>query len=77
MKVDGQNADTFAVVNFWLMQNFSFPFVMDVDVASKEFGIQANSLLEKKATLIIWQGPKALRYVSGVIASFGMKENNN
>ncbi|EIH3908971.1 type VI secretion system tip protein VgrG [Escherichia coli] len=77
LKVDGQNADTFAVVNFWLMQNFSFPFVMDVDVASKEFGIQANSLLEKKATLIIWQGPKALRYVSGVIASFGMKENNN
>ncbi|RZN46508.1 type VI secretion system tip protein VgrG [Escherichia sp. E13S3] len=77
LKVDGQNADTFAVVNFWLMQNFSFPFVMDVDVASKVFDLKANSLLEKKATLTIWQGPKALRYVTGVIASFGMKENNN
>ncbi|HAV1239610.1 TPA: type VI secretion system tip protein VgrG [Salmonella enterica] len=76
LAVDGQEAGTFAVVNFWLMQNYSFPFVLDVDVASKEFGLEAKSLLEKNATLTIWQGPKALRYVTGVVASFGMKENN-
>ncbi|WP_105461122.1 type VI secretion system tip protein VgrG [Escherichia coli] len=77
LKVDGQNADTFAVVNFLLKQHLSFPFELNVDVASKVFDLKANSLLEKKATLTIWQGPKALRYVTGVIASFGMKENNN
>nr|HAT2260205.1 type VI secretion system tip protein VgrG [Citrobacter freundii] len=74
--MDGQDAGTFAVVNFWLMQNNSVPFVLDVDVASDEFDREAKNLLEKNATLTIWQGPKALRYVKGVVASFGMKENN-
>lgn len=76
LDVDGQDAGTFAVVNFWLMQNNSVPFVLDVDVASDEFDREAKNLLEKNATLTIWQGPKALRYVKGVVASFGMKENN-
>lgn len=76
LDVDGQSSATFAVVNFRLIQNLSFPFVMDVDVASEEFDLKVNSLLEKKATLTIWQGPKVLRYVIGVVASFGMKENN-
>ncbi|TBM32137.1 type VI secretion system Vgr family protein [Hafnia paralvei] len=76
LSVDGQAPETFAVVSFWLMQNLSLPFVMDVDVASTEFGLKADSLLEKNATLTIWQGEKALRYVTGVVSSFGMKENN-
>lgn len=76
LDVDGQDAGTFAVVSFWLMQNNSVPFALDVDVASDKFDREAKSLLEKKATLTIWQGPKALRYVIGVVASFGMKENN-
>ena len=76
LEVDGQAPDTFAVVNFQLTQCFSVPFVLNVDVASKEFGLTAERLLEKKATLTIWQGGTALRYVTGVVASFGMKENN-
>jgi len=76
LDVDGQSSDTFAVVSFWLKQRLSFPFVLDVDVASKSFNQEAHNLLEKKATLTIWQGPKALRYVTGVVSSFGMKENN-
>lgn len=76
LKVDGQESETFAVVNFWLSQDYSFPFVLDLDVASKSFKQEAKNLLEKKATLTIWQGPKALRHVSGVISSFKMKENN-
>jgi len=77
LDVDGQDPDTFAVVNFELMQSYSEPFVLDVDVASKLFDRQAKTLLEKKATLTIWQGPKALRYVKGVIANFSIKENDN
>lgn len=74
--VDGQDAETFAVMSFRLMQNNSVPFVLDVDVASDKFDRDAQSLLEKNATLTIWQGPKALRFVKGVVASFAMKENN-
>ena len=36
LEVDGQEPDTFAVVNFRLIQNQSYPFVMSVDVASEE-----------------------------------------
>lgn len=76
LEVDGQAPETFAVIDFSLMQYFSLPFVMDINIASKEFGLSADSLLEKKSTLTIWQGSKALRDITGVVASFGMKENN-
>ncbi|WP_415377634.1 MULTISPECIES: type VI secretion system Vgr family protein [Enterobacterales] len=76
LEVDGQNPDTFAVVNFQLSQCFSVPFVLNVDVASEVFSLAASNLLEKNATLIIWQGPTPLRYVTGVVAKFAIKENN-
>ncbi|NIZ27100.1 type VI secretion system tip protein VgrG, partial [Escherichia coli] len=76
LEVDGQEPDTFAVVNFRLIQNQSYPFVMSVDVASDSFMQTAEMLLEKKATLTIWQGVIPQRYVTGVVAGFGMQENN-
>ena len=76
LEVDGQEPDTFAVVNFRLIQNQSYPFVMSVDVASDSFMQTAEMLLEKNATLTILQGVIPLRYVTGVVAGFGMQENN-
>lgn len=76
LQVDGQEANTFAVVGFCLSQSYSEPFVLDVDVASKKFNCEAKNLLEKNATLTIWQGRTALRHVNGFIASFAMNENN-
>lgn len=76
LEIDGQEPDTFAVVNFRLIQNQSYPFVMSADVASDSFMQTAEMLLEKKATLTIWQGAVAQRYVTGVVAGFGMQENN-
>ena len=76
LEVDGQEPDTFAVVSFRLIQNQSYPFVMSVDVASDSFMQTAEMLLEKKATLTIWQGVIPQRYVTGVVAGFGMPENN-
>ncbi|MCN2662413.1 hypothetical protein MLS01_26360, partial [Escherichia coli] len=51
-----------------LIQNQSYPFVMSVDVASDSFMQTAEMLLEKNATLTIWQGVIPLRYVTGVVA---------
>lgn len=76
LSVDGQEPDTFAVVNFRLTQEFSFPFKLNINVASKSFNQSAQNLLEKNATLTIWQGVKALRYITGVVSNFGMTENN-
>jgi type VI secretion system secreted protein VgrG len=64
------------VVSFSLKENYSSPFVLEVDVTSDFFRLAADELLEKNATLTIWQGQQVLRCVSGVVATFGMKENN-
>ncbi|KSB63628.1 hypothetical protein LFZ48_10085 [Salmonella enterica subsp. salamae serovar 56:z10:e,n,x str. 1369-73] len=48
LEVDGLNPKTFAVVSFQLKQRHSFPFVLDVDVASDSFAETAENLLEKK-----------------------------
>lgn len=77
LQVDGHEVNTFAVVSFWLTQSYSEPFILDVDVASKLFTLEAKGLLEKKVILTIWQGPKIQRYVTGVVTGFGMKENNH
>ncbi|KFB97642.1 VgrG family protein [Trabulsiella guamensis ATCC 49490] len=76
LEVDGQEPDTFAVISFGLKQDYSLPFVLDVDVASDSFRQTAETLLEKNATLTVWQGQQVLRHISGVIATFGTKENN-
>ncbi|WP_054181252.1 type VI secretion system tip protein TssI/VgrG [Trabulsiella odontotermitis] len=76
LEVDGQEPDTFAVISFGLKQDYSLPFVLDVDVASDSFRQTAETLLEKNTTLTVWQGQQVLRHISGVIATFGTKENN-
>ncbi|EDW1644248.1 type VI secretion system tip protein VgrG, partial [Salmonella enterica subsp. enterica] len=76
LEVDGQEPDTFAVVNFRLTQSQSYPFVLSVNVASDSFMQTAEMLLEKKAVLTVWQGTIAQRYVTGVVAGFGTQENN-
>ncbi|EDW1644231.1 type VI secretion system tip protein VgrG, partial [Salmonella enterica subsp. enterica] len=76
LEVDGQEPDTFAVVNFRLIQRQSSPFVLSVNVASDSFMQTAEMLLEKKAVLTVWQGDVAQRYVTGVVAGFGTQENN-
>jgi len=74
--VDGQSADTFAVVTFDLTQNYAAPFTLNVSVASRYFSLTADQLLEKKATFTIWQGATAQRTVLGMVAGFGISENN-
>ncbi|HBH7067800.1 TPA: type VI secretion system tip protein VgrG, partial [Enterobacter cloacae] len=76
LEVDGQEPGAFAVVSFSLKESYSSPFVLEVDVTSDFFRLAADELLEKEVTLTIWQGQQVLRCVSGVIATFGMKENN-
>ncbi|ECJ5919899.1 type VI secretion system tip protein VgrG [Salmonella enterica subsp. salamae] len=76
LEVDGLNPKTFAVVNFQLKQRHSFPFVLDVDVASDSFAETAENLLEKNAILTVWQGGVPQRYISGIVSRFGMKEYN-
>lgn len=77
LDVAGQLPQTFAIVNFSLYLNYSILAELKLDVASKAFNKEAKELLEKKATLTIWQGAKVIYCFSGVIATFSTKESNN
>lgn len=76
LDVDGLGSKTFAVVSFLLKQRYSSPFTLDIEVASDSFRETAEKLLEKNATLTIWQGDTPQRYISGIVTRFGMKEYN-
>ena len=76
LDVDGLGPKTFAVVNFVLRQRHSFPFVLDIDVASDSFGETAEQLLEKNATLTIWEGNTPQRYVSGIVNRISQDVDN-
>ncbi len=64
LEVDGLNPKTFAVVKFQLKQRHSFPFVLDVDVASGSFSetaenLQASAYLYQEAIVSL----KGLRFM--------------
>ncbi|MCX8971734.1 type VI secretion system tip protein VgrG [Citrobacter portucalensis] len=76
LDVDGLTPAATAVVSFTLYQNLSTPFLLTVDIASDRSGLTAASFLEKNATLTIWQGAVALRYLHGIITGMETGENN-
>ncbi len=77
LEVEGQAPDTLAVTGFTLTERLSLPFTLEADVASTAFHKAADDLLEKQATLRIWQGQTLLRTLSGVVTAFGTRENNH
>lgn len=76
LEVNGLEPETFAVVSFLLKQRYSFPFTLEMDVASDSFRQAAENILEKNATLTVWQGDTPQRRISGIVTRFGMKEYN-
>ncbi|WP_318357053.1 type VI secretion system Vgr family protein [Enterobacter sp.] len=77
LEVAGQAPDTLAVTGFTLTERLSLPFTLEADVASTAFHKAADDLLEKQATLRIWQGQTLLRTLAGVVTAFGTRENNH
>ena len=66
--VDGQDAKTFAVVSFHLVQSCSSLFTLDIHVASSNIRLNARDLLEQTAILTIWQGSTPQRHIKGLTA---------
>ncbi|MGY9398732.1 contractile injection system protein, VgrG/Pvc8 family, partial [Citrobacter freundii] len=77
LDVDGLLATDTAVVSFTLSQNLSTPFTLSVDIASDLPDLTATDFLEKNATLTVWQGAVALRYLHGIITGVELRENND
>lgn len=66
--VDGQDAETFAVVSFHLVQSYSSLFTLDIHVVSSNIRLNACDLLEQTAVLTIWQGSTPQRHIKGLTA---------
>lgn len=76
LEVDGLMEKTTAVVSFKLVQSYSKPFLLKVDIASSLPDLTATDFLEKNGVLTIWNGMKPQRYISGIVTAVTLSENN-
>ncbi|WP_104203338.1 type VI secretion system Vgr family protein [Billgrantia saliphila] len=60
-----------AVIDFTLEEALSAPFTLRVRFASRDGGLAATEVLDRPATLTIWQDGEALRRLHGVVSEFG------
>ncbi|WP_448885244.1 type VI secretion system Vgr family protein [Citrobacter telavivensis] len=77
LNVDGLSETATAVVSFRLYQQYSGPFVLEVDIASTLPDLTAVDFLEKNALLTVWQGTVAQRYVKGFVTGVTLGEDNH
>lgn len=77
LNVDGLSETATAVVSFRLYQQYSGPFVLEVDIASTLPDLTAVDFLEKNALLTVWQGTVAQRYVQGFVTGVTLGEDNH
>ncbi|MGR2740216.1 type VI secretion system Vgr family protein [Billgrantia sp. Q4P2] len=64
-------ADDLAVVEFTHREELSAPFELTVHFASRDGSLSATDILDREATLTIWQEGEALRRVHGIVSEFG------
>ena len=76
LNIDGQSATALAVVDFTLYQQYSDPFVMEVNVSSSQFNLVASDFLEKNVVLTIWQGNISQRHINGIVTTMARGNNN-
>ncbi|MDR5907641.1 type VI secretion system Vgr family protein [Franzmannia qiaohouensis] len=63
--------DDVAVVDFTHRETLSKIFELTVNLASRNCDLDATALLDREATLTIWQDGEPLRRVHGIISEFG------
>ena len=63
--------DDVAVIDFTHREALSQPFELALNLASRDGSLDAAELLDREATLTIWQDGQPLRRVHGIIAEFG------
>ncbi|MDN3526197.1 type VI secretion system tip protein TssI/VgrG [Halomonas sabkhae] len=59
-----------AVVDFTLHEALSTPFELSVALASRFDSLSPEELLDRRATLTVWQDEQPLRRVHGIVAEF-------
>ncbi|MGM0826517.1 MAG: type VI secretion system tip protein TssI/VgrG, partial [Pseudomonadota bacterium] len=63
--------DDIAVIDFTHREALSQPFELVLNLASRDGSLDAAELLDRDASLTIWQDGEPLRRVHGVVSEFG------
>ncbi|QPL47583.1 type VI secretion system tip protein VgrG [Halomonas sp. A40-4] len=63
--------DDIAVIDFTHREALSQPFELALNLASRDGSLDAADLLDREATLTIWQDGEPLRRVHGIVSEFG------
>ncbi|WP_422103605.1 type VI secretion system Vgr family protein [Vreelandella sp.] len=63
--------DEIAVIDFTHREALSQPFELVLNLASRDGNLDAAALLDREASLTIWQDGEPLRRVHGIISEFG------
>ncbi len=63
--------DDVAVIDFTHREALSQPFELTLNLASRDGSLDAAELLDREASLTIWQDGEPLRRVHGIISEFG------
>ena len=69
---DASSPDTesLAVIEFTHRERLSAPFELTVRFASRNGSLSARDILDREATLTIWQDDEMLRQVNGIVSEF-------
>lgn len=69
LSINGFLPEAFAVVGFTLHEQFSCPFILELEVASASPSVKFRSILDNIATLTIWRDTEVQRIVNGIVSS--------
>ena len=69
--------DEIAVVDFSHREAYSQPFELEVNFASREGRLSASELLDRDATLTVWQSGEPLRHFHGIISEFSQGDRGH
>ncbi|WP_394426600.1 type VI secretion system tip protein TssI/VgrG [Vreelandella stevensii] len=69
--------DDVAVVDFTHREALSRPFELTLNVASRQGQLHAAELLDRDATLTVWQNGEALRQVNGIVSEFSQGDRGH
>lgn len=59
--------ETFVVLGFTLHEQFSAPFMLELETASANPSIAFGAILDRTATLTVWCGTEVQRIVNGIV----------
>ena len=70
--LDAGEKHTFDVISFKLTEGLSEPFRLELQLSSFDPNISFSALMDQSVTFTFWQGEQPVRYLNGIVTSFGL-----